>query len=72
MVGLIFIYKRDLFNVKIEIYYQTIRIITKNKCNNRYLLNKSPDLNFANLPDIIALQSTVVDSILIMYINENV
>ena len=31
MVGLIPIYKRDSFEVKIEIYYHTIRVITKCK-----------------------------------------
>ena len=31
IVGLISIYKRNFFKIKIEIYYQTIKIITKYK-----------------------------------------
>lgn len=37
---LIIIYKKDSFDIKIEIYYQTIKIITKDKYNKRQLLNK--------------------------------
>lgn len=33
MVGLIFIYKIDSLKVKIEIYHQTIGVITKCKSN---------------------------------------
>lgn len=33
MFGFILIHKDDLFSIKIEIYYQIMRIITKNICN---------------------------------------
>lgn len=48
MIGLILIHKDDLFDVKIEIYYQTIRLITKNKCNKKCLSDKFPGLRFEN------------------------
>lgn len=38
MVGLISIYKCDLYSVKKEIYYQIMRVITKNACNHRLIL----------------------------------
>lgn len=34
--------------MKIEIYYQTIEIIIKNKCNNRYSLDKFLGLHLKN------------------------
>lgn len=37
MVGLILIHKGDLFNVKIETYHQIIEVITREKCNKRYI-----------------------------------
>lgn len=48
IVNLISIYKKDLFDVKIEIYYQTMRIITKSKYNNKYSLDKFLNLHFEN------------------------
>lgn len=35
IVGLIFLYIKNLFDIKIEIYYQIMGVITKTKCNNR-------------------------------------
>lgn len=37
MIDLISILKRDFFKVKIEIYYQTIEIITKNISKSLFL-----------------------------------
>lgn len=48
-------YKRNLFNIKIEIYYQIIKIIIENKKNNKYLLNKFLFLYFENKTDKIVL-----------------
>ena len=48
MVDLIPIYKEDSFDVKMEIYHQTIEIITKSKCNNRHSSDKFPGLRFEN------------------------
>ena len=48
MVGLIPIYKGDSFDVKMEIYQQTMGIITKGKCNNRHSSDKFPGLRFEN------------------------
>ena len=72
MVSLITIHKKDLFNVKIEIYHQKIRVITKNKCNNKYSSNKFPGLYFENWLDIIALESATVEGLLMMCTDENV
>lgn len=48
IIGLIPIHKSDQFNVKIEIYYQTIGVITKSKYNKRHSLAKFPGLRFKN------------------------
>lgn len=72
IIGLICTYKRDLFNLKLEIYYQTVEVITKNKCSNRCLLDKFPSLYFENWTDIIISESAVVMSLLIMCANKNV
>lgn len=48
MIGFIFIYRKKLFDIKIKIYYQIIRVIIKNKSNNRYLSNKFLSLYFTN------------------------
>ncbi len=48
MVGLIPIHKGDSFDVKMEIYHQTMRVITKDKCSNRHSLDKFPGLRFGN------------------------
>ena len=72
MVGLISIHKGDSFDVKMEIYYQTMGVITKGKCNNRHSLDKFPGLRFENWPDIIALESAVVEGLLMMCADGNV
>lgn len=72
MVGLIFIYRENLFNMKIEIYYQTIEVITKNKCSKRRLLNKFPDLQFKNQPNITILESIAIENLLIICANKNI
>ena len=64
MVGLILIYKEDFFKVKIEIYYQTIRIITKCK-------SKCHILHKVIQPNITALEKAAIESLLMMYANEN-
>lgn len=48
IVSFIFIYKKNLINTKIEIYYQTMKVITKNKYNNKHLLDNFPSLYFKN------------------------
>ena len=72
MVGLIPIHKEDLFDIKIEIYYQTIGVITKDKCRNKHLSDKFLDLHFWNWPDITALESAIIKYLLIICANENV
>lgn len=72
IVGFIFIYIKDLFNIKIQIYYQIIKVISKNKCNNRYSLNKFPNLGFKYQPDIIALENVIVENLLILYADNNI
>lgn len=69
MIVLISIQKRYLFNVKIKIYHQTMRVITKKKCNNKYLLKKFPDLYFEKRLYIITLKSTIIKGLSIMYAN---
>lgn len=49
-----------------------MEIITKNKCNKKYLLNKFPGLSFENWLDIITLESTAIESLLIMCPNKNI
>lgn len=71
MVGLIPIYKEDLFDVKIEIYHQIIKVITKDKYNKRYPSGKFSGLCFKNWPDIIALKSTTVKTLLIICADRN-
>lgn len=66
MVGFILIHKKDLFNIKMEIYYQTIRVITKNKSNNRYSLDKFPGFFFENWPNITIWDSMAVENPLII------
>lgn len=48
MVSLILIYKRDLFDIKMEIYYWAIKVITKIKCNEKHSLDKFLGLHFEN------------------------
>lgn len=72
MVGFIPIYKKDSFNLKIVIYYQIMRIITKSKCSNKYLLIKFPSLYFENWLDIITLKSKAVKNLLIIYVVGNI
>lgn len=72
MISLIFIYKEDLFNIKIEIYYQTMGVIIKSRCSNRYSLDKFPDLRFKNRPNIIVLESIAVEDLLIICVNRNI
>ena len=72
MVGLIPIHKGDSFDVKMEIYHQTMGVITKGKCNNRHSSDKFPGLRFENWPDIIALESAAIESLLIMCADGNV
>lgn len=48
MVGFIPIHKEDSFDMKIEIYHRTMRVITKSRCNNRHLSDKFPSLRFRN------------------------
>lgn len=40
MIGLISIYKKDIFDIKIVIYHQTMEVIIKYKYNNKYSLDK--------------------------------
>lgn len=47
-------------------------VITKSKYNNRYLLDKFPDLRFENELDIIVLENTVVENLLIIYADRNI
>lgn len=72
MVNLIFIYKKNLFKFKIEIYHVFIKVITKNKCNNKYLSDKFPDLHFENWLNIMTLDSKVVETLLIICTNRNI
>lgn len=37
IVGFIPIYKNNLLSIKIKIYYQIIKVITKNTCNYRQI-----------------------------------
>ena len=72
IVGLIPIHKRKSFDVKIEMYHPTMGVITKNTYNNRHLLDKILGLPFENWPDIIVLGSAVIESLLIIWADENV
>ena len=72
MDGFIAIHKRDLFDVKMEIYHRTMGVITKDKCNNRHSSDKFPSLHFENWQDIIALKSVVGKGLLIMCADRNV
>lgn len=72
IIGFTPIYKRDLFNVIIEIYYQTIRVIIKDKFNNRYSSNKFLGLRFKNWSDIIALESAKIENVLIICVDGNI
>lgn len=72
IVGLIPIYKGDLFHVKMKIYYQIIGVITKNKCNKRYSSDKFPGLPFENSLEIMVLESMELEGILMIYKNENI
>lgn len=47
-----------------------MRVITQNKCNNRYLLDKFLNLYFKNQSDIIVLKSVIIKSLLIIYTNK--
>lgn len=47
-------------------------VITKSKYNNRYLLDKFPNLRFENKLDIIVLENTVVEDLLIIYADGNI
>lgn len=60
MIRLINIYKKDLFDNKIKIYHEIIKIITKSKCNEKYLLNKYLGLCFQNQLDLIVLENIIV------------
>lgn len=72
IVGLIFIYKKHLFNVKIEIYYQIIRLIIKNKYNNSHLFDQFLDFSFKNWINIIALERMVVKNWLKIFVDKNI
>lgn len=48
MVSIIPIHKRDLFDIKIEIFYKTIRVNTKDKYNKKHLSDKFSGLWFEN------------------------
>lgn len=48
IIGLGLIYKKELFDVKMEIYCQTMGKIIENKCSNKCLLDKFPGLCFGN------------------------
>lgn len=77
-VGFISIYKSDLLGVKIEIYYQTMRVITKDTYNHRQIniINKfwffCLALGALNWLNIIALEIVVIESLLMMCIDRNV
>lgn len=64
MVSLILIYKNDLLSIKIEIYYQTIRVITKNMCNY-WLINITNEVWFFYL----ALKIIAIKDLLILWVN---
>lgn len=78
IISLIFISKTDLFSVKIEIYYQKIRIITKNIGNHR--LNNINDevqlfylvLKISSWQDIIILEILEIKNLLMIYADRNV
>lgn len=63
MVNFILIYKKILFNIKIEIYYKTMEVITKNKYNDRHFLDKFPSLQFWNWLDIILLKNVTLKNL---------
>lgn len=72
MISIISIYKKDLLNIKIEIYHQIMGVITKSQYSNRCLLNKFPELQFKNFMDIIALKNIAIENLFIMCANGNV
>lgn len=59
------IYKEEFFNVKIEIYYQTIRVITKYKSNYTILQKKV-------WPNLTALEKLEIKNLLIICTNKNI
>lgn len=78
MVGLISIHKDNLVSVKMEIYHQTMKVITKSMSNHK-LTNINNEIWFFYLIlgtsdwlDIIALKSIIIKSLLIIYANKNV
>ena len=78
MVGLIRIHKIDLLGVKIEIYYQTIRVIIKSTCNHELINITNKDrfvcLALENLGwlYIIVLETVVVENIWMIYADKNI
>lgn len=64
--------KADFFNVKILIYQQRIGIITKGKCDERYFLDKFPDLRYKSLSDIIALESGEIKKLSMICVDVNI
>lgn len=72
IVSNISIYKKDLFEIKIEIYHQIIGVIIKYKYNNWYLLDKLLGLHFENWSNIIGLKSVAINDLLRICVNKNV
>ena len=63
MIGLILIYKEDFSKVKIEIYYQTIGVITKNMPKSLFL--------YIVIWLRIGLEKAAVENVLMISANKN-
>ena len=65
MIGLILIHKRNSLEIKIKIYYRTMRVITK--CKSKYhVLYKLISLN------VTVLEKAVIEGLFLMYADGNV
>lgn len=65
IVGLIPIHKRDFLKIKIEIYYQTMRVIIKCKSNCHIM-------RIVIWPNITALEKAEIEGLLMMCAHKNV
>lgn len=77
-VGLISIYKGDLHNVKIEIFYQITKVITEDVCNYKPINIIYKDWFFCLALEIlgwlyiIVLETIAVEGILMMCVDRNI
>lgn len=77
MIDFITIYKSDSLDIKIKIYYQTIKVIIKNICNHKLININNKNLFFylalrtLGLLARIALENIAIEGLLMIYTNKN-